>query len=117
MAQALLEQQRITAQLRSNPVDLWLLSYHSYYKAPDLLGPTVCSRLRIPYTIVQPSYGTRIRRIWKSKAGFYLNRRAFLAADMLITDRARDYHNLQRIIEPRRLSRIRPGLDYPALYL
>ena len=114
MAQALLEQQRITAQLRNNPVDLWL-SYHSYYKAPDLLGPTVCGRLRIPYTIVQPSYGTRVRRIWKSKAGFYLNRRALLAADMLITDRTRDYHNLQRIIEPQRLSRIRPGLD-PRLF-
>ncbi len=110
MLQTLLEQRRISALLRSNPVDLWL-SYHSYYKAPDLLGPAVCRRLQIPYVIIQPSYGTRVRRSWTSKAGFYLNRRALLAADMLITDRERDWHNLQRIIEPRRLGRIRPGLD------
>ena len=112
--QAMLEQLRTANLLRRKPVDLWL-TYHSYYKAPDLLGPKVCAKLHIPYAIIQPSYGTRVRRSWRTSPGFYLNRRALLAADTLITDRDRDYNNLQRIISPDRLQRIKPGLN-PELF-
>ncbi len=114
LAQAMLEQKRITSLLQAHPVDLWL-TYHSYYKAPDILGPGLCRKLQIPYAIIQPSYGTRVRRDWRTRPGFQLNRRALLAADTLITDRRRDYHNLQRIIAADRLQRIKPGLD-PGLF-
>ncbi len=102
LMQAKLEQCRVIRLLRRNPVDLWL-TYHCYYKAPDLLGPKVCTRLQIPYAIIQPSYGTRVSRNWKTRPGFYLNKKALLTADTLITDRDRDYTNLQRIIAPDRL--------------
>ncbi len=110
LLQALLEQHRATCQLRKSPVDLWL-TYHSYYKAPDMLGPKACAQVRIPYVIVQPSFGTRVSRSWKTRPGFNLNRKALLAADALITDRSHDYTNLQRLVAPDRLHRIKPGLD------
>jgi len=37
---------------RKMAADLWL-TYHSYYKAPDLLGPYCCRRLGLPYVIFQ----------------------------------------------------------------
>ena len=40
---------------REIPPDLWL-TYHSYYKAPDLLGPRLSRHWGIPYAIVE---GTR----------------------------------------------------------
>jgi len=110
LMQAGLEQRRVVSLLRREPVDLWL-TYHCYYKAPDLLGPKVCTRLQIPYAIIQPSYGTRVSRNWKTRPGFYLNKKALLTADTLITDRDQDYTNLQRIIAPDRLQRIKPGLN------
>jgi glycosyltransferase involved in cell wall biosynthesis len=114
LIQAAWEHRHVIRLLKEKPVDLWL-TYHSYYKAPDILGPRVCRLLQIPYVIIQPSYGTRVSRCWKTRPGFHLNRRALLAADMLITDRSKDFKNLQRIIPPERLQRIKPGLD-PALF-
>lgn len=110
LMQAILEQRNVIRLLKREPVNLWL-TYHCYYKAPDLLGPKVCARLQIPYAIIQPSYGTRVSRNWKTRPGYYLNRKALLAADTLLTDRDRDYTNLQRIIAPDRLHRIKPGLN------
>lgn len=114
LLQAMVEQRRIIRLLKHDPVDLWL-TYHCYYKAPDILGPGVCARLQIPYVIIQPSYGTGVSRNWRTRPGFHLNRKALQAADGLITDRDRDYSNLQRIITPERLHRIKPGLD-PELF-
>ena len=114
LLRVLIERQRVQVSLRKEPVDLWL-TYHCYYKAPDILGSAVCHRLNLPYVIIQPSYGTRVSRNWKTRPGFYLNRKALLAADMLITDRSRDLHNLQRIIPPEQISRIQPGIN-PQLF-
>ena len=110
LMQALLERRRAAKLLQEQPVDLWL-TYHCYYKAPDILGPAIAQRLHIPYVIIQPSYGTRVSRSWKTRPGFLLNRKALLAADTLITDRNLDFNNLQRLIGPDRLQRIKPGLD------
>lgn len=41
--------------LHETPPDIWL-TYHSYYKAPDLLGPRLSRQWGIPYAIVE---GTR----------------------------------------------------------
>ena len=68
------------------PVDVWL-TYHSYYKAPDLLGPAVSRKLNIPYIIFQGIYSTKRRRQWKAKAGFYLNRSALRAASHVLVNK------------------------------
>lgn len=38
--------------------DLWL-SYHPYYKAPDLLGPGLTQAVGVPYATVETSYSER----------------------------------------------------------
>jgi len=38
--------------------ELWF-TYHSYYKAPDLLGPAVAARLNIPYVVAEASDSER----------------------------------------------------------
>lgn len=54
MAQAEAEVARLTSVLASSQPDIWV-TYHNYYKAPDLLGPAVARALRIPYVIVEAS--------------------------------------------------------------
>lgn len=49
---ALIEADRIIADLRNDPPHLWL-TYHPYCKAPDWVGPRVCEALNIPYVTVE----------------------------------------------------------------
>ena len=109
MAAALVEQKKLVRRLQRTPVDLWFTS-HCYYKAPDILGPAVCRRLGIPYVIFQPSYATKYRRRWQTRAGFYLNRTALRSARLLISNRRHDLADLRRLVPDRRLFFLRPGI-------
>ena len=93
------------------PADLWL-TYHSYYKGPDMLGPSVAGRLTIPYVIFQGAYATKWRKRWHTRTGFYLNRKALLAADHVFANKRVDYHNLLRLLPEQRVSYTPPGI-YP----
>jgi glycosyltransferase involved in cell wall biosynthesis len=88
---------------------IWL-SYHSYYKAPDLLGPDCSSRLNLPYAIFQGIYSTKRRRDWRTRAGFELNRRALLCADHVFSNRKTDLLNLERVVPLQKLSYVVPGI-------
>jgi phosphatidyl-myo-inositol dimannoside synthase len=90
--------------------DLWL-TYHSYYKAPDLLGPAVARRLGIPYAIFQGIYATKTRRHIKTWPGYFLNTRALLAARHIFTNKQVDLKNLKRVIPEKQLTYIPPGID------
>lgn len=89
--------------------NLWL-TYHSYYKAPDLLGPNCSRRLNLPYVIFQGIYSTKRRRDWRTWAGFVLNRRALLAAHHVFTNRKVDLINLARVVPGRKLTYVIPGI-------
>ncbi|MFN3671140.1 MAG: glycosyltransferase family 4 protein [Bosea sp. (in: a-proteobacteria)] len=69
--------------------ELWF-TYHSYYKAPDLLGPQVRSRLDIPYVVAEASDSQR-RAIGEWAQHVALARAGFAAADLHLcfTDRDR----------------------------
>ncbi len=59
---------RLAGQWRDGPAaarpDLWL-TYHTYYKAPDWLGPEASRLLAIPYVIVEASHaGKRAGGPW-----------------------------------------------------
>jgi glycosyltransferase involved in cell wall biosynthesis len=41
--------------------DLWF-TYHTYYKAPDLLGPRLCDTFAIPYVTAEASYAEKRQR-------------------------------------------------------
>lgn len=104
----------LRAPRRARGCDVWL-SYHSYYKAPDILGPWCSRRLGIPYALFQGIYATSRRRNPATWLGFQLNRRALLAADAVFTNKRGDHLNLARIIPAGRLHYVAPGLE-PAAF-
>jgi glycosyltransferase involved in cell wall biosynthesis len=104
------ERRRVLRGLRAHRYDLWL-TYHTYYKGPDILGPVV-TRYGIPYVIFQGVYSTQRRKKVKTRAGFYLNRNALSAADRVFTNKRVDLHNLKRILPSERLTYVAPGI-YP----
>lgn len=103
------ERMRLSKALAGGVVELWF-SYHSYYKAPDLLGPYCARRLNIPYVLFQGIYSTKRRRSLKTMPGFYLNRQTLVAADLIFTNKKRDQRNLLRLLPPARVCYIAPGL-------
>lgn len=96
-------------RIRNFSPDLWL-SYHCYYKAPDLLGAALCKKFDIPYCIFQGIYSTKQRRNLKGKIGFYLNRHSLLQANQLFSNRKVDLKNLRRIIPEEQIAYIKPGI-------
>lgn len=56
--QAEAEVARLTKALRRDRPALWV-TYHNYYKAPDLIGPAVCAALKLPYVQIE---STRARK-------------------------------------------------------
>lgn len=105
----ILEGFRCLKRLHQNRPDVWL-TYHCYYKAPDLLGPWVCSILKIKYVIFQGIYSTKRKRNLKTILGFYLNRAALIRADHVFTNKQADLKNLKRILPLDCLTYIRPGI-------
>jgi glycosyltransferase involved in cell wall biosynthesis len=101
---------RALRMLRHARAGLWL-TYHAYYKSPDLIGPWVCKRLGIPYVIFQGIYSTRRKKSIKSLPGFVLNRHALVRADHIFSNRKEDLVNLRRLIPEDRLTYIAPGID------
>jgi glycosyltransferase involved in cell wall biosynthesis len=95
--------------------DLWF-TYHTYYKAPDLLGPTTCQRANLPYVIFQGIYSTKRRRKLKTLPGYIFNKRALLAAQHIFTNRKEDLVNLKRLLPEHRITYVAPGIyprDFP----
>jgi glycosyltransferase involved in cell wall biosynthesis len=100
---------RSLQRCRRLDANLWL-TYHSYYKAPDLLGPDCSRSLSLPYTIFQGIYSTKRRKRWQTWPGFVLNRRALLAAAHVFTNRKEDFVNLGRIVPAESLTYVMPGI-------
>ncbi|MBU0972167.1 MAG: glycosyltransferase family 4 protein [Proteobacteria bacterium] len=89
--------------------DVWL-TYQTYYKAPDLIGPLVCTFLKIPYVLFGASYATQRKKRFKTWPGFYLNRIALNRADQVFTNRKEDQAQLLRLLPPWKISSIVPGI-------
>lgn len=104
------ERGRVVRRLSGTGVDIWF-SYHSYYKAPDLLGPYAAGRLQVPFVLFQGVYSTKRRRNWKTLPGFHLNRRALLAARQVFTNKQVDRRNLERLLPAGRIRYVAPGIQ------
>ena len=103
------ERKNIVKKLQASAPDIWL-SYHSYYKAPDLLGPYCSDKLNIPYVIFQGIYSTKRRKKLSTLPGFLLNTYALQRADHIFANKRQDLINLARIIPPEKLTYIAPGI-------
>ena len=90
-------------------LSVWF-TYHTYYKAPDLIGPLAARRAGVPYVVFQGIYSTKRRRHLKTLPGFYLNRWALRSARHVFTNKGVDMENLRRIIPAGKLSYVPPGL-------
>lgn len=103
------DRNRALKRCHSMEANIWL-TYHSYYKAPDLLGPQCTRRLDLPYVIFQGIFSTKRRKDWRTWAGFVLNRRALLCADHVFSNRKTDLLNLERVVPLQKLSYVVPGI-------
>jgi glycosyltransferase involved in cell wall biosynthesis len=103
------EQKRSYREVTRLRPDLWL-TYHAYYKAPDLLGPAVCHRSKVPYAIFQGMYSSKRKRKLKTLPGYILNKKALCAAQKVFTNRKEDLVNLRRILPHQRVSYVAPGI-------
>jgi len=108
-AGVLTERRRMVRTFYERNVDLWF-TYHSYYKAPDLLGPAVAGKLDIPYVIFQGIYSTKRRRRLITRPGFYLNRSVLRRADHVFVNKSVDLINLKRLLPDDRLTYVAPGI-------
>lgn len=86
------------------------LSYHVYWKAPDLIGPWCARRLGLPYVIFQAAYSTKRRKDPRGWLGYHLNRHALLAAEHVFVNRRLDQANLLRLLPEERVSYVTPGI-------
>lgn len=100
---------RADSAVKTAGADCWL-TYHTYYRGPDLVGPTLAGRNRLPYFILAASYATKYRKRLKTWAGFHLNRRALLHSDMIFVNKLRDVDNLRRLLPRERITYIHPGI-------
>jgi len=103
------EQKRVEKKILKKKPDLWL-TYHTYYKAPDILGPFVCKKTNLKYVIFQGMYSSKRNKKIKTKAGYHLNKKALLAAMHLFLNRKTDLVNVKRVVCSNDLSYIAPGI-------
>jgi glycosyltransferase involved in cell wall biosynthesis len=86
------------------------MTYHSYYKSPDLIGPWISRQIGIPYVIFQPMYGTRRRKSPSTSPGFLLNHWALMRSSHVFVNNLRDLEALHRILPPERITYLKPGI-------
>jgi glycosyltransferase involved in cell wall biosynthesis len=110
IAGAAREVDRIAAEWAgSNRPDLWF-TYHPYYKAPDLLGPTVARHFCIPLINAEASYSSR-RNIgtWHQSQDLLLESLKTAAVNLCFT--RRDMDGLRTAAPDARLELIPPFID------
>jgi glycosyltransferase involved in cell wall biosynthesis len=101
--------ERLSGALAADPPALWF-TYHSYWKAPDLLGPLVAGRLGIPYVVAEPIHApARLSGPWAGFAEAALA--GFRRADRLVWTKPRDLPALRAIARPGQLAHLPPFLD------
>lgn len=90
-------------------VNCWL-TYGSYYKVPDIFGPTGSRRLGVPYFLFQASYAVNRAKRLKTWPGYMLNRRAMLSADHVFCNRVNDMRGCAKLLPQERYSYVKPGI-------
>lgn len=104
-----LARKKALKECSAKKADIWL-TYISYYKSPDVIGPHVAEKLGIPYVIFQSSYSTKHQKQSSTRKGFELNKKALEAASMVFANKEVDFTNLKRLLPEQRLTYVRPGL-------
>ncbi len=90
--------------------DLWV-TYHSYYKSPDLIGPMAAAQFNLPYAIFEPSYApNRLDTDWAEALADA--KRSFDSADLLFVMKQKDWDPLKQMLgSDEKLVRFPPFID------
>ena len=109
-AQAEREIAKVSALWRCNGVpDLWL-TYHPYYKAPDLLGPMLSASFGIAYVTAEASYSPRRNTgLWTEIQQNLLKTLDQAAVNICMTER--DRKGLQEALPGARVAMLAPFID------
>jgi glycosyltransferase involved in cell wall biosynthesis len=109
-ARAAEERGRIADQWsKSGPPDLWL-TYHPYYKSPDLLGPALSARARIPYVTAGASIAIKRQEgAWQPYQAIVAEGLGSAALNLYFTPR--DLPGLATVAPPESLAAFPPFLD------
>jgi glycosyltransferase involved in cell wall biosynthesis len=100
----------LVARLALRPPDLWF-TYHLYHKAPDFLGPTVSSALRLPYVVAEASFAPKQAR-GRWQRGHVAAAAAIAQANHLFGLSSADAACVRPLLaNPQRLTTLRPFLD------
>lgn len=92
--------------------DIWL-SYHPFYKSPDLLGPKIAGELKIPYVTIEASWAAkRLEGAW-AKAARQL-KGSLIDSDMHIYFTPQDKEGLLQIIPSDKITHLAPFIDIEA---
>lgn len=95
----------------SGPPDLWF-AYHPYHKAPDLVGPPLCSRFHVHYVTAEASYApSRAASGWSEIQRSVVEAVRRAAVNICFT--RRDFDGLARVVDPARLALLRPFIEVP----
>jgi glycosyltransferase involved in cell wall biosynthesis len=91
------------------PPDLWF-AYHPYYKAPDLIGPSLAKRFAIPYVTCEASYAPkRDSGEWRDRQA--LVKRGIEQSALNIYFTPRDRAGLAQIVPEAALAELKPFTD------
>jgi glycosyltransferase involved in cell wall biosynthesis len=108
--EAAAEVERLVALYAQRPPAFWF-TYHCYYKAPDLVGPSVARRLSIPYVVAEGSRAPE-RRTHRWPEGHRAAEAALDAADLILILNPRDRPLLEARRPPQQvLTAFPPFLD------
>jgi glycosyltransferase involved in cell wall biosynthesis len=89
--------------------DLWL-TYHPYYKAPDLLGPSLSRSFGLPYVTVEASYSARRNAgVWAETQARVLEAAGLAAVNICLT--RRDEQGLAEALPDVRTALLPPFID------
>lgn len=101
---------RLSADWREDGLpDLWFC-YHLYYKAPDLIGPALCTTFGVPYVTVEASYSHRRNiGIWRDMQAMVLD--AIRDATVNIGLTARDREGIRDVAPEAVIATLKPFID------
>jgi glycosyltransferase involved in cell wall biosynthesis len=89
--EAEVEVARIADDWRRGTVPDLFVTYHPYYKAPDLIGPDLACRFSIPYVTVEASYSRRRNESgWRAMQDFVATSVQTAAVNISMTERDRE---------------------------
>ncbi len=114
LVEAAREVEQIARDWAADGVPDLMLTYHVYYKSPDLVGATLAARFNIPYVTIEASFaGKRDRDEWAKVQA--ISSAAIRQAVLNICFTERDAEGVGKLVRPGRLAILPPFADFSGM--